>query len=294
MSLELQILLPAFLACLLLTGLFSYLGIHVLAREVIFVDIALAQIAALGTAVGSYFGVEPHTPMSYVWSLGFTFCGAALFALTRGVRKRVPQEAFIGITYAVSAAVAILVANVLPHGDEEIKEILVGSLLTVSFKEVGVMAGLFAVLGVFHFFMRKRFLALSFEHHGAEDDNLKTMMWDLLCYMSFGIAIASSVQTAGVLLVFSFLIVPAVVSALFTKSLSKRLALAWGMGALVSVGGLFASFHFDLPTGAAVVATFGAALLLASGVRWAMTKREKSAGRVPVTAGAQPDNSAGA
>src|SRR3954467_14368836 len=167
MSLELQILLPAFLACLVLTAFLAYLGLHVLAREVIFVDIALAQIAALGTAVASLRGVEPHTAESYIWSLGFTFAGAALFALTRGRRKRVPQEAFIGITYAVAAATSILVANFLSHGDEEIKEILVGSLLTVSFREVAVTAAIFAGLGALHFALRKKFLALSFEHDAA-------------------------------------------------------------------------------------------------------------------------------
>ena len=275
MSLELQILLPAFCACLVLTGFLAYLGLHVLAREVIFVDIALAQIAALGTAVGALDGVEPHTPMSYVWSLCFTFLGAALFALTRGLRKRVPQEAFIGITYAVAAATAILVANALPHGDEEIKEILVGSLLTVTFREVGITAGVFAVLGAFHFLLRKKFLALSFDHASPDADGWKAMLWDLAFYMSFGVVIASSVQMAGVLLVFSFLIVPAVFSALFTKRLGMRLLMAWVLGAVVSALGLFASFRFDLPTGAAVVVSFGVALLIGAIARALVTLLRK-------------------
>ncbi|HEY3447543.1 MAG TPA: metal ABC transporter permease [Myxococcales bacterium] len=277
MSLELQILLPAFLACLVLTAFLSYLGLHVLAREVIFVDIALAQIAALGTAVAASRNIEPHTTMSYVWSLGFTFGGATLFALTRGLRKRVPQEAFIGITYAVAAAAAILVANSLPHGDEEIKEILVGSLLTVSLREVAITAAVFAVLGVFHFVLRKKFLALSFDHAGPDNDSWSAMGWDLAFYMSFGVVIASSVQMAGVLLVFSFLIVPAVFSALFTKSLLLRLVMAWTLGAIVSAAGLFASFRFDLPTGAALVVTFGAALLLGALARAGLTARQKAA-----------------
>jgi zinc/manganese transport system permease protein len=267
MSLELQILLPAFLACLVLASFLSYLGLHVLARGVIFVDIALAQIAALGTAFAASRNIEPHTPESWLWSMGFTFVGAAVFALTRGLRKQVPQEAFIGITYAVAAASAILIANTLPHGDEEIKEILVGSLLTVSFKEVGVTAAVFAALGVVHFVLRKKFLALSFEEKEGEQDGWKAMGWDLAFYMSFGVVIASSVQMAGVLLVFSFLVVPAVFSALFTKNLLARLLMAWGLSAVVSAGGLWASFKFDWPTGAAVVVTFGAALLLGAIVR---------------------------
>ncbi len=281
MSLELQILFPGFLACLLLTGFLAYLGLHVLAREVIFVDIALAQIAALGTAVASYNGVEPHTKMSYVWSLGFTFGGAALFALTRGVRKRVPQEAFIGITYAVAAASAILVAKFLPHGDEEIKEILIGSLLTVTLPEVGVTALIFGALAVLHFAFRKRFLALSFDHDAPEHDGWKPMLWDLLFYSTFGVIITSSVQMAGVLLVFSFLIVPAVFSALFTKRLGVRLVMAWSLGALVSAAGLWGSFTLDLPTGAAVVVTFGIALVLGAVGRALLTMRQRARGSTP-------------
>lgn len=275
MSLELQILLPGFIACLLLTGFLSYLGLHVLAREVIFVDIALAQIAALGTAFASYNGIEPHTLASWVWSLGFTFGGAALFALTRSVRKRVPQEAFIGITYAVAAASAILVAKFLPHGDEEIKEILIGSLLTVEYKEVGVTAAIFAALAVLHVVFRRKFLELSFSHEEHDQEGWKPMLWDLLFYASFGVVITSSVQMAGVLLVFSFLIVPAVVSALFTKKIGVRLVAAWGLGAVVSAVGLFGSFKLDLPTGAAVVVTFGLALILAAALRGVLSWRER-------------------
>lgn len=281
MSLELQIVLPGLLACLLMTGFLSYLGLHVLAREVIFVDIALAQIAALGTAVASFRGVEPHTTGSWLWSLLFTFGGAALFALTRGLRKRVPQEAFIGITYAVAAAAAILVAKYHPHGDEEIREILVGSLLTVSLREVGVTAVIFAALALVHFVFRARFLALSFDHAHQDDDSWRTMLWDLAFYATFGVVITSSVQMAGVLLVFSFLIVPAVFSALFTKSLVVRLVMAWILGALVSAVGLWGSFKLDLPTGAAVVVTFGAALLLGAIARVVLTSRAPGARATP-------------
>ena len=274
MSLELQIIFPGFLACLLLTGFLSYLGLHVLARGVIFVDIALAQIAALGTAFASLNGVEPHTPESYVWSLAFTFVGAALFALTRGVRKRVPQEAFIGITYVVAAAAAILVAKFLPHGDEEIKEILIGSLLTVTLPEVGVSALIFAALAALHIAFRAKFLSLSFEHES--DEGVKPMLWDLLFYATFGVVVTSSVQMAGVLLVFSFLIVPAVFSALFTKSIGVRLPMAWALGALVSAVGLWGSFKLDLPTGAAVVVTFGIALVIGAAVRGVLSARGRA------------------
>jgi zinc/manganese transport system permease protein len=263
MSLELQILLPAFLACLVLTGIHAYLGLHVLAREVIFIDIALAQIAAFGAAVASLHGMETHSRGSYAWSLGFTLVGAVIFALTRGVRHRVPVEAIIGITYAVAAAGAVLVANFLSHGDEEIKELLVGNLLAVRFQDVAWTAAIYLGLGAFHWVFRRQFIALSFEGHVAPGASARRdMFWDLLFYASFGAVITSSVHMAGVLLVFSFLIVPAVFSALFTSRLQLRLLIAWTLGATVSIAGLWGSFKFDLPTGAAVVVTFGGALIL--------------------------------
>jgi len=281
-----QVLLPAFLACLVLTGLLSYLGLHVLAREVIFVDIALAQIAALGTAVASYVGVEPHTYTSYVWSLGFTVVGAGIFAATRVLRKSVPQEAFIGVTYAVASAVTILVANALPHGDEEIKEILVGSLLTIDLSDVAFTAVVFAAVGAFHVLFRRRFLSLSFDPDGAASAGWIGALSDFAFYVSFGVVITSAVQMAGVLLVFSFLIVPAVFSALFSRRLLARLVVCWSLGAIVSAVGLFASFKLDVPTGATVVVTFGIALGLGAVASALVPRRnhDESAAGVPVTA----------
>jgi zinc/manganese transport system permease protein len=268
MVLELQILLPAFLACLVLTGIHAYLGLHVLAREVIFIDIALAQIAAFGAAVASLYGLETHSRGSYAWSLGFTLVGAVIFAATRGVRHRVPVEAVIGICYAVAAAAAVVVANFLSHGDEEIKELLVGNLLAVRFEDVAWTAGIYSVLGAFHWVFRRQFIALSFDGHVPPGASARRdMFWDLLFYASFGAVITSSVHMAGVLLVFSFLIVPAVFSSLFTSRLRLRLLIAWTLGATVSIAGLWGSFKFDLPTGAAVVVTFGGALVLGGVVR---------------------------
>jgi len=284
MALELQTLLPAFLACLVLTGIHAYLGLHVLAREVIFIDIALAQIAALGAAVASLYGLETHSRGSYGWSLGFTLIGAVIFAATRGVRHRVPVEAVIGITYAVAAAGAVVVANFLSHGDEEIKELLVGNLLAVRFGDVAWTAGIYSLLGAFHWIFRRQFIALSFDGHVAPGAPARRdMFWDLLFYASFGAVITSSVHMAGVLLVFSFLIVPAVFSALFTSRLRLRLLIAWTLGASVSIAGLWGSFKFDLPTGAAVVVTFGAALILGALARalFAKAAPASNAGRAP-------------
>ena len=263
----LAFLLPPFVACLILVGIHAYLGLHVLARGVIFVDIALAQIAALGSTVAFITGHEADGPSAYFISLAFTFAGAGLFALSRQLKDRVPQEAIIGITYAVTAAAAILIVDRSPHGAQHIKELLAGNILWVSWTHVGVIAALYGALGIFHWIFRRRFLALSFEH----DEGQGSMGWDFLFYMSFGVVITSSVQVAGVLLVFSFLIVPAVVSAMFTRRIGARLAVAWGLGFIVSVGGILASYFLDLPTGASVVTTFGVALLLAIAARIVMS-----------------------
>ncbi len=271
-SLAFEFLFYPFLACLILVGIHAYLGIHVLARGVIFVDIALAQIAALGSTAAFLAGFDPETLPSWFCSLVFTFVGAAIFALSRNLRERVPQEAFIGITYAVAAALSILLISKSPHGDEHLKNILVGNLLWITPRHVAVIAALYAGVGAFHYAFRRRFLTMSFDHRAPESKGRSAVLWDLLFYMSFGFVITSSVQIAGVLLVFSFLVVPAVFAAMFATSVAMRLVISWALGFLVSVAGMTVSYRADLPTGAAIVATFGAALLLAAAVRAALTR----------------------
>lgn len=270
-----QILLPAFVASLILTGIHAYLGVHVVERGVIFVDLSLAQIAALGLTVAYLAGYDVHTSApAYLFSLGFTFVGAAIFAFTRARRKtRIPQEAVIGIVYAVSAAVAILMMSKATQETEHLKEMLVGNILSVSWPEVGKTAVLYALIGVFHFVFRKRFLLISMNEPEAERQGLNVRFWDLLFYMSFGFVVTSSVAIAGVLLVFCFLIVPSVTAMLFTERLGLRLAIGWGMGALVSAAGVALSFLLDLPTGATIVATFGAALLMVAASRVVVRRR---------------------
>jgi zinc/manganese transport system permease protein len=264
-----QILLPAFVASLILTGIHAYLGVHVVERGVIFVDLSLAQIAALGLTVAYLAGYDVHTSApAYLFSLGFTFVGAAIFAFTRAHRKtRIPQEAIIGIVYAVSAAVAILLMSKATQETEHLKEMLVGNILSVSWYEVGKTAVLYALIGVFHYVFRKQFLLISMNEAEAERQGVNVRLWDLLFYMSFGFVVTSSVAIAGVLLVFCFLIVPSVTAMLFTERLGVRLAIGWGMGAVVSAGGVALSFLLDLPTGATIVATFGATLLLVAAYR---------------------------
>jgi zinc/manganese transport system permease protein len=263
-----QILLPAFVASLILTGIHAYLGVHVVERGVIFVDLSLAQIAALGTTVAYLAGYDLHSSTAYIFSLGFTFLGAAIFAFSRSHRKtRIPQEAIIGIVYAVSAAIAILVMSKATQETEHLKEMLVGNILSVSWKELAKTAILYSLVGVFHYVFRRRFLTISMNEPEAERLGWNIRFWDFLFYMSFGFVVTSSVAIAGVLLVFCFLIVPAVAAMLFSARLGPRLAIGWTMGALVSAGGVTLSYVLDLPTGATIVGTFGVALLILAGYR---------------------------
>jgi zinc/manganese transport system permease protein len=263
-----EVLLPAFVAGLILTGMLAYLGVHVVERGVIFVDLSLAQIAALGTTIGVLFGYDMHSRPGYLFSLGFTFLGAAVFAFSRVHRKtRIPQEAIIGIAYAVAAAASILAMSKTTGETEHLKEMLVGNILSVSWGELARTAVLFAAIGVVHFFLRRRFLMISMDEPEAERQGLSIRFWDFLFYVSFGFVVTSSVSIAGVLLVFSYLIVPSVTAMLFAERLGARLAIGWIMGAVVSAIGIYLSFYWDLPTGATVVTSLGAALILLGGLR---------------------------
>jgi len=251
-----------FLMCLVLTGIHAYLGLHVIAREVIFVDIALAQIAALGATAAFLWGYDLETWASYVFGLVFTVAGATVFALTRSRERRVSQEAVIGVVYAVSAAAAVLVADRTPHGAEHLRSMLVGSILAVQGSEVIKVAGLYAVIGLFHWLCRRPFLLISTNPDKAYDDGWRVRGWDFLFYASFGVVVTSSVRIAGVLLVFSYLIVPTLAANLLGGSVGRRLAVAWGFGTFVSVMAMAASAILDFPTGATVVCAFGLILLV--------------------------------
>jgi zinc/manganese transport system permease protein len=254
----LELLWLPFLACLVLTGIHVYLGLHVLARGVIFVDLALAQVAALGITAAFLAGHPIQSEAAYWYALAFTACGAALFSLTRMRRAVIPQEAVIGIVYAVSAAITVLAVDRAPQGSEHIKQLLVGSILTVTPAEVTRLAVLYGLIGLLHVLIRRPLLEISFDPEGARARGRAMRAWDFCFYVTFGVVVTSSVRVAGVLLVFSYLIVPAAVAALLAGSVARRLVTGWVLGFLVSVLGLWASFAWDLPTGAAVVATFGA------------------------------------
>jgi len=254
-----------FVACLALLGIHVYLGLQVLQRGVIFVDLALAQVAALGSVLAFLAEHEPGTPAMYLFSLGATLVGAAIFSLTRMRGTEIPQEAIIGIVYAVAAAAGVLALDRAPHGAEHFKTLLVGVLLWVSWADVGRAAAICAGVGLFHWIFRRRFLALSRAEENFENGRVR--LWDFLFYASLGLVITSAVQIAGVLLVFSFLIVPAVCAVLFAQGLRARLLIGWSVGFAVSAIGCSVSYLGDQPTGAMVVCTFGVALLLLYALR---------------------------
>jgi zinc/manganese transport system permease protein len=251
-----------FLMCLVLTGIHAYLGLHVIAREVVFVDIALAQIAALGATAAFLWGYDLESWGSYVFALSFTILGASVFALTRSRERRVSQEAVIGVVYAVSAAAAVLVADRTPHGAEHLRSMLVGSILAVGGSEVIKIACLYGLIGLFHWLCRRPFLLISTDPDKAYEDGWRVRRWDFLFYASFGVVVTSSVRIAGVLLVFSYLIVPTLAANLLGGSVAQRLVVAWGFGTFVSVVAMVASAILDLPTGATVVCAFGLILLV--------------------------------
>ena len=258
----LPFLLWPFIASLILTGIHAYLGVHVVERGVIFVDLALAQIAALGAVMAILIGMDPHGRGAYFLSLGFTFFGAVIFSLARTRRGHIPQEAFIGIAYAVASATAILAMSKATGETEHLKDMLVGNILAVSRPEVLKTALLYGAIGVFHYIFRKKFLLISTDTAQAEASGLNIRFWDFLFYASFGFVVTSSVAIAGVLLVFCYLIVPSVGAMLFADKIGRRLAIGWTMGTLVSALGVYFSVLLDLPTGATIVCTFGGVLIL--------------------------------
>ncbi len=266
----LAFLLPPFVASLILTGIHAYLGVHVVERGVIFVDLSLAQIAALGATIAILLpvsGGDPHAPVVYWVSLAFTFLGAFIFSMIRVKRARIPQEAIIGICYAVASAAAILAMSKATSESEHLKDMLVGNILAVSWGEVAKTAALYGAIGVFHYVFRRQFLAISLDHSRTETHGRSVRFWDFLFYASFGFVVTSSVSIAGVLLVFCYLIVPSVAAMLYAESVGRRLAIGWTMGTVVSAIGVYASLMLDLPTGATIVCTFGVALIIMAAVR---------------------------
>lgn len=265
-----------FIAILAIVAIHVYLGIHVIEREVIFVDLALAQIAALGTTVA--FVIDPGGPAGhiYLWSILFVVIGSAIFSVTRVRNQRIPQEAIIGIAYVVATAATIMVADLSAGGAEHIKETLMGTILWVSWDTIVPLVILYIVIGGIHWMLRKRFLKLTEEYREGEFQKGDRLM-DFLFYLTFGLVIVFSVKVAGVLLVFSFLVVPTAISALYASAWKKRLLIGWGVGIVVTLLGLMLSWFINVPCGPAIVILLGIALVLMASLRRILTGKGKGA-----------------
>jgi zinc/manganese transport system permease protein len=253
------------LACLLLVLILPALGRHVLARGVIFVDLALAQIAALGQSVAFLLGAEPHDPSMYYWSFGFTLLGAALFSFLWDREHSVLQEAFIGISFALATAGTLLLLSNAPHGAEHVSATLSGEALGwVTWQDITIMSTLFAIVGAFLFFFRKKLLLCSQDPKQARAMGLSVKKWDFLFYAAFGLVVTSSVKVSGVLAVFSYLIVPVVCSTLLGRRGAAQLIWAWGIAFVVSILGAGLSYLRDWPMGATIVVLFGVTVAIIS------------------------------
>ncbi len=267
-----------FAACLVLVGIHAYFGIHVIERRVLFVDLAVAQFAALGAVVGFAAGHHPGELGSTLFSMGFATLAAAVFALTRMRHEKIPQEAIIGITFVVASAAAILIADKAPEGAEHIKETLAGSLLWVTWPTVIEDLVIYSAVGLFHWFLRHRFMLITTDPDEAFRRGWKVRWWDFLFYLSFGVIITFSVQIGGILMVFSYLVIPACIAMLMATSMKVRLILGWAIGWTGSAIGLVASYVWDFPTGPAIVVVLGLALA----VVWAWDAVRKHESTAPV------------
>jgi len=253
-------------ACLLFPPLLVYLGLHVVKREVIFVDLALAQVATLGTCVALLMGYHFDDRMTFWISLAVTFVGAAFFSWSRSASKGpVPQEAIIGITFVVAAAGVILLLSRVAGGKEELEHLLTGDILNVTKGEIGQRVLVFAVLGGFYAAFHQRFVLISSDPEKAFAGGVPVRLWDFLFYAAFALVVVSFVRLAGVLLTFAYLIVPAVCGTMLAQEWTKRLAIGWGVAAAASLIGLWASYQMDLPTGAAIVVASGLLLAIVGG-----------------------------
>ncbi len=276
---NLQFILIPLLACLVLLTLTSYFGIHVLKREIIFIDIALAQITVLGSAVALYLehSLEMHEIMigklnvsnalAYLFSLIFCIGAALIFTFLKNPKIKISIEAFIGIAYALATTAAVIILDKGAGGDVHLHDMLTGVLLWTSWIQVLRLAIVFLVIGTFHVLFRRKFIQLTESYMGESTVMKNQKVWDFLFYLSFGIMIIESVKIAGVLTVFAFLILPASISALFATQWRRRILIGLLAGLLAAVLGLHFSLRLDLTASPLIILFLGVILLLGVGVR---------------------------
>jgi zinc/manganese transport system permease protein len=265
-TLAFQFVWLAIICGLVLAGIHAYLGFHIVSRGVIFVDLSLAQMAALGAAFATLVGVEEGSVWRYVVSVTFTFIGAGIVSLARVRNERVPQEAFIGILYGAGAAMTILLLAHRPGGMEELQHLLAGSILTVTPAELIKIAVTYALIGGVHYAFREKFFLITENRQAAVERGWRTRAWDFVFYSTFAIVVTSSVAVAGVLLVFSLLVIPPVTALLFTRKPGARLLFGWIIAFLGSTAGVLAAVALDLPAGPSIVACLVVLLLMMAGL----------------------------
>ncbi len=257
--------LPPFVACVALVGIHAYLGIHVIEREIIFIDIALAQIAAVGATMAHIFwGAEENSWLVYLFSLGFTILAALFFTKVKKRVKQISQEAVIGVTYAIAAAGALFIFSLAAGSDVHMEHMLTGSILWAKWNYILLCAGVYAVLGLFHYIFRDKFLKVTRDYDGAVKEGIKVELWDFLFYLSVGIVVTLAVSIAGVLVVFALLVIPATISAMYSINWVKRLWIAYGISIVASVLGLAFSYLFNFSTGPSVVMFLGLTLIFSA------------------------------
>lgn len=258
----LSFLFPPFVACILMIGILGYLGIHVLKREVIFIDIAMAQVAALGSLIAVIlFQAEEHGILAYGFAFGTTVLASLFYAQIGKKVKEIPHEAIIGVSYAIAAAAALFVLGLSTGADVHMEHMLTGSILWASWQDILICAIVFSLVGAFHYRFRHCFMCLA-DKMEKTDHHEKSALWDFLFYVSMGLIITLVVHIAGVLVIFSFLIIPATISALFSNSWKFRLLIAWGSGILASLLGLAFSYTLDFSCGPSVVSFLVLILLI--------------------------------
>lgn len=256
-------MLPPFAACLTLIGIHGYFGIHVLKRGIIFIDIAMAQIAALGVTFAYILHIDHESPWTYPISLVFVTIFAWFFSILKCKRPRICMEAIIGMSYAVAATAAVILIDKAAGSHEHMKEMFIGSILWVQWPEIIKSVLVYGLIGGFHFYFRKKFISLSQDYDKSKNTGNKTQLWDFLFYLTLGIVVMHSVRIGGILVVFAFLIIPSSISALFSSDWISRIVIGWITGTLVSIFGLFLSWKMDVPSGPAVVLFLGVFLILA-------------------------------
>jgi zinc/manganese transport system permease protein len=253
------------IACsLIIAGLHAYLGFHIVSRGVIFVDLALAQMAALGAVFGQIAGVPEGSVALFLVSLAFTFLGAWIVSISRMKDGRVPQEAFIGILYAGGAGATIMVLAHQSGGMEELQHLMAGSILTIAPREILTIALVYAGLGIFHYAFRGRFLLITEDRSAAVGRGWRVYGWDFVFYVTVAIMVTLSVHVAGVLLVFSLLVIPPVIALFYSRSLMRRLVLGWIIAVAGCIGGILLSIGRDLPAGPSIVGMLVVFLIVAA------------------------------